>query len=131
MLDVAGALMVQGHPEEAGQWLAGLGRQRWAPRFWRSPGPHTRPTSRCCFQSQQCTMQAGTPSNSTKPSARGGGYVSRGRLIQITTGLGVTGDMQLPLLWRPLSSLRDPQPTSRAPALRDAAFAIVLSVRDL
>src|SRR5262249_30531464 len=36
-------------------------------------------------------------------------YVTRGRLIQITTGLGVTGDMQLPLLWRPLSSLRDPQ----------------------
>ena len=83
MLDVAGALMVQGHPEEAGQWLAGLGRQRWAPRFWRSR-PHTRPTSRCCFQSQQCTMQAGTPSNSTKPSARGGGYVSRGRPIRIT-----------------------------------------------
>src|SRR5215831_9110633 len=97
MLDVAGALMVQGHPEEAGQWLAGLERQRWAPRFWRSR-PHTRPTSRCCFQSQQCTMQAGTPSNSTKPSARGGGYVSRGRPIRITAGLGETGDMQLTVI---------------------------------
>jgi len=44
------------------------------------------------------TASAGTQSNSTKKSARGGGYVSRGRPIQITADLGVTGDMQLPVI---------------------------------
>src|SRR5262245_14877662 len=36
MLDVADRTHGSGSPEEAGEWLAGLGCQRWASRFWRS-----------------------------------------------------------------------------------------------